>query len=142
MTGCLRAAFLATAVLLLPQMADASCASNRVEIRGVEPNHLFSLIAKMREIGVRVALGAGAREVLGLVGRQGAVLVGVGLAIGMGAALVGGRLVRSLLYGIQPTDPLALTFAGSLLVFVAVLAYLIPAWRAMRIPPADALRGE
>lgn len=102
----------------------------------------YSVSQREREIGVRVALGASSRNVFGLVVRQGTILVGVGLVMGIAGALLGGRVVRSLLYSVEPTDPLALGAAGSLLVVVALLACLVPAWRAVKIPAAEALRAE
>ena len=102
----------------------------------------YSVSQKEREIGVRVALGATSREILGLVVRQGAGLVGFGLILGLAAALSGGRLVQSLLFSIEPTDPVSLAGAVGLLSLVALAACAVPAWRATRVPPADALRAE
>ena len=102
----------------------------------------YTVSRRVREIGVRIALGARPADVLGMVVRQGTALVVVGLAIGLSASVVGGRLVAALLFGIEPTDPAALGAAGLLLLTVAVLACVLPAWRAARVPPAEALRSE
>ena len=95
-----------------------------------------------REIGIRMALGANQRTVLRLVVKQGMTLALGGVAIGLIAALVFGRLVSSLLFGVKSTDPL--TFAGIaiLLAIVALVASYIPARRAARIDPMICLRCD
>ena len=97
---------------------------------------------RTREIGVRMALGARAGDVLAMIMRQGGRLALVGLAIGLLGAAILTRLLRGMLFGVGPIDPL--TFAlGSLLVLVlAAAATYVPAQRAMRIEPTEALRGE
>mgnify|MGYP001820258932 CR=1 FL=1 len=74
--------------------------------------------------------------------RQGGVLALLGLSLGLGLALAGGRVVASLLYQVRPTDPIALGGAGLLLLAVALAATAFPAWRASRVPPAEALRND
>jgi ABC-type antimicrobial peptide transport system permease subunit len=93
-------------------------------------------------MGVRAALGARPGAIRALVVRQGTGLIGIGLALGMGGALLGGRLLEGLLYGVAPHDPQALLGAGALLLVVGVVACLVPAWRASRVDPARALRAE
>ena len=102
----------------------------------------FQVARRTREIGIRMALGSSRREVMGLVLRQGALLVGLGLAIGIVAAAGMAQLLRSLLLGLHPWDPLA--FAGVLaaLVVASSLACLVPARRATRVDPLVALRHE
>jgi predicted permease len=97
---------------------------------------------RVREIGVRMALGASASAVVGEVLRRGGTWVGGGLLAGLAAALASGGLLRSLLYGVPPRDPLAL--AGAVLLFgaVACVASLVPAIRAVRVHPVEALRAE
>jgi predicted permease len=108
---------------------------------------LYGVIAylvarRTREIGIRLALGAGRRSVLWLVMRDAAVMVGLGAAIGLGSALGLARLVRSLLFGLDAYDP-ATAAAGIVVMFgVAVFAVLVPARRAMSIEPCQALRDE
>jgi len=97
---------------------------------------------RTREIGIRAALGADRRRVIGLIVKQGAVLVSVGIAGGMMGALALARLVMSLLYGVSPHDALTLTTVPLLLGGVAMLATLVPAWRAARVDPVIALRAD
>jgi predicted permease len=106
----------------------------------------FSVSRRTAEIGIRVALGATRGEVLWLVGRQGLVVVLLGLAVGVPAAWVATRLAAgqldTLLYQQTPNDPLAMTAAIVVLLLVAVCAGLLPARRAARIDPIVALRTE
>ncbi|HEX3528030.1 MAG TPA: ABC transporter permease [Thermoanaerobaculia bacterium] len=101
-----------------------------------------SVARRTREIGIRMAIGARRGDVLRLVVREGMVLTGTGLAIGLGLALLGTGLLHGLLYGIAPSDPL--TFAAVALVLggVALGANLIPAKRATEVDPLVALRSE
>jgi predicted permease len=101
----------------------------------------FVVTQRRREIGVRVALGAQSEDVLRLVLKQGAMLAGVGIAIGIVAALGLTRLVSGLLYGVSATDPVAFVAVIALLGVVALLATLIPARRAARVDPMIVLRG-
>lgn len=102
----------------------------------------FLVAQRRREIGVRMALGAGRSRVVRLVVRQGLVPAAVGTLAGLLVALAGGRVIASLLFGVQPTDPLTLAGTTTLLLAVVLAACLIPAARAVRIPPASALRAE
>jgi putative ABC transport system permease protein len=102
----------------------------------------FGVADRTREIGVRVALGAKRRDVLLLVMQRGMLLTGIGLAIGLMAALALGRVVASLLYGVSPTDSLTLLAVALFLTAVAMLATYLPARRATRVDPMVALRIE
>jgi putative ABC transport system permease protein len=95
-----------------------------------------------REIGIRGALGASRSEIVALVARQGFVLVGAGIVAGLFAALAASRALATLLYGITQLDPMTYAASAALLVGVAALACAVPAWRAVRIDPAVALRHE
>jgi putative ABC transport system permease protein len=97
---------------------------------------------RTQEIGVRVALGAQYRDVLGLVMRRGMLLVGAGLMIGIAATLVVGPVVAGLLYGISPRDPASLLVAALCLTLVTMLAIYLPARRAALADPILALRAE
>ncbi len=96
--------------------------------------------AREREFGVRVALGSTRREIAGLVLRQGGVWMAGGLALGALGVYAVSRLVRGLLYGVQPLDPLVLGSAVLLLLLCAALALVVPIRRATRVDPIQALR--
>ncbi len=102
----------------------------------------FFVIQRAQEIGVRMALGARYGNVLALVLRQGLTLAGIGAVVGTVGALGLTQLLSSLLYGITPTDPLTFVLAPALLIGVAALACWLPARRAARIDPVQALRQE
>jgi putative ABC transport system permease protein len=95
-----------------------------------------------REIGIRMALGASQRGILRLVVKQGLVLALCGVGLGLVLAVAFSRLVSSLLFGIQATDPLTFAAIALLLLMVALLASYIPARRAARIDPMISLRYE
>jgi predicted permease len=95
-----------------------------------------------REIGIRLALGATQTNILRLVVRQGMTLALTGVAIGLAGALILTRLMRSLLFGVQSTDPLTFIAIAALLTLIALLASYIPARRAARIDPMVSLRCE
>jgi putative ABC transport system permease protein len=97
---------------------------------------------RTREIGVRMALGAQQLDVLRLVMKDGAHMAAIGLLIGLAAALALTRLMRSMLFGVQPTDPLTFLMVAALLGFIAMLACYLPAQRAMKVDPIEALRQE
>jgi predicted permease len=102
----------------------------------------YSVSQRTQEIGVRVALGAQRGDVLGLIVGHGALLGGVGVAIGLGGALAVTRLLRTMLFGVSPFDPLSFVGVSLLLTAIAVLASFIPALRAARVDPVEALRYE
>jgi putative ABC transport system permease protein len=97
---------------------------------------------RTRELGVRIALGASRREVASLILSQGSRLASIGVTIGLVAAFALRGVVKQLLYGVQPADPLTFTVVPIVLVGVALLASLIPALRATRVDPAVAMRAE
>ena len=97
---------------------------------------------RTHEIGVRMALGAERRHVLGLVVRQGLSMALVGTAIGVARSLALSRWIQGLLFGVTPTDPATIVAVVATLLGVAALACYVPAWRATRVDPTPALRAE
>ena len=102
----------------------------------------YLVTQRTREIGLRMALGAQPRDVLGVIVGHGVRLVLLGLCIGVASALVVTRWMSSVLFGVKPTDPLTFAAVAALLTVVAFLASYIPARRAMRVDPMVALRYE
>jgi ABC-type antimicrobial peptide transport system permease subunit len=97
---------------------------------------------RTREIGIRMALGAVTRDVTGLFLRQGLLLAGVGIAIGLVAAGFATRLMSTLLYGVRPLDLVTYVAVALGLGLTALVASYLPASRAARVAPAEALRRE
>lgn len=102
----------------------------------------YAVASRTREIGVRIAIGAGRRDVLAMVVGRAARLAAVGLAAGVAAALVLTRLLAGILFGVKPFDPPTYAAACAILFLVAVGAALVPAYRASTIDPVRALRDE
>jgi len=102
----------------------------------------YSVTQRTREIGIRVAVGARAGSVLGLVLREALALAVIGLVVGLGATLGLTRLLASQLYQVSATDPLVLGAAAAGILVVSLAAGFVPAWRALRVDPLIALRAE
>jgi ABC-type antimicrobial peptide transport system permease subunit len=102
----------------------------------------FVVVRRKKELGIRLALGAQPGYVIWLVMKEVLLLLAIGLAIGIPAAIAAGRYVSAQLYGIQPNDPLVAISTTVLLAVVSAAAGLIPAHRASRIDPILALRHE
>ena len=109
---------------------------------GLYATMAYMVSQRTQEIGVRMALGAASADVRRMVLREGAALAAFGVAIGLIAALAGARLVSSMLYGVTDTDALTYLASALLLVLVMLAASSIPAWRASRVHPMEALRSE
>ena len=149
--------FPADRMVTLRSLVDRSVAGQRVAARlltifslialsvaavGIYGLTAFTVMRRRQELGVRVALGARPSDLLWLLVSQSAWLVLVGLLIGGAGALALTRLVRSLLFGVTPSDPLSFVLGGSLLVVVMLVATLIPARRATTVNPLAALRAD
>ncbi|MEK6301916.1 MAG: ABC transporter permease [Acidobacteriota bacterium] len=102
----------------------------------------YGVAGRTREIGIRMALGAERRDVLWLILREALMLVLIGVAVGLPAVLAATRFVSSLLFGLEPADPVALSGAVLLMLLVAAVAGYIPARRATKVDPMVALRCE
>jgi len=102
----------------------------------------YTVRRRVREIGIRMALGATHRDVLSMVVADGMKPILAGVGIGLAAALALGRVVSSLIFGVRATDPLTFAMVAALLVAVGLLATVIPAYRATRVEPVRTLREE
>jgi macrolide transport system ATP-binding/permease protein len=102
----------------------------------------YSVVQRTREIGIRMALGAQRADILLAVIKQGMLLAGIGLGIGLMVDWPATRLLSRLLYGVAPSDPITLSAVSLLLMGAALLASLIPALRAVRVDPMQTLRSE
>jgi len=102
----------------------------------------YSVQQRTQEIGIRMALGASPRKVRRMVVRQGLLLAGIGVVIGVGVALGLTRYLKMLLFGVTATDPAVFVSAAVVLTFVALIATYVPALRASRVDPMEALRYE
>jgi predicted permease len=100
----------------------------------------FMVAERRREIGIRVAIGASRGSIVALVTKQGLVIVSIGLAVGLAGALGLNRLLASLLFGVEPTDPTTFAAVTCTIAIVAALACALPAWRAARLDPNIVLR--
>ncbi|HEX5110932.1 MAG TPA: ABC transporter permease [Vicinamibacterales bacterium] len=101
-----------------------------------------SVQQRMREFGVRIALGASRTNVIGLVVRHAARIAAIGLALGLGLAFMLGRLLASLIFPIAPSDPITYSLAPLVALLTAAVACVAPAWRATRVDPATAFRED
>ena len=146
-----------TAVRTMEEIASDSLAQSRVQTwligsfavialimaaLGVYGLISYSVAQSTHDVGVRIALGANARDVLRLVLRKGMLLTGAGLLLGLGGAFALTRLLAALLFGVKPTDLATFVAVSILLAAVALVAGFIPARRATRIDPVAALRME
>jgi putative ABC transport system permease protein len=102
----------------------------------------YSVAQRTHELGIRIALGAQRNDVFKLVVGQGLMLALIGVAVGAAGAFVLTRLISGLLYGVSPTDKLTFVLVSVLVTLVALLACYVPARRATRVDPLEALRCD
>jgi ABC-type antimicrobial peptide transport system permease subunit len=138
----LYAASLARTSFTLVMLAIAGSMALALGLLGIYGVIAYVVSQRTREIGIRIALGAQPREVRGLFLRHGLVLTGLGIGIGLVAALGVTRLMASLLYGVAPTAPAAYAAALGVIVAAAALASWLPARRASAVAPAESLAAE
>ena len=138
-------------------LVDASIATQRFAMRILGVFALIALVLAAigihavmahvvsqgtREIGIRLALGATGREIVGLVFRHGLIIAVIGIGVGFAGAAGLTRLMRSLIFGVEPVDAATYTAVGVLLGVIAACAILVPALRASRVDPVVSLRSE
>ena len=102
----------------------------------------FTVSARSREIGVRIALGAKARDIIVMVMGRSAIMALLGVAIGAALAYAAGRSMQAVLFGVDPANPTVFAAAIALAMLMTLAGSLLPAWRAVRIDPIEATRTE
>ncbi|MBK5294089.1 MAG: ABC transporter permease [Acidobacteriia bacterium] len=138
----LSAAVVAQMQFLIVLMGSFAVIALLLTVTGLYGVLSYAVERRRREIGVRIALGAGRKQVLGLVFRQAAQLVAAGLILGSAGAAAAGRLMGTMVFGVHPLDPVFLAGACCTLVIASVAAAYMPAARAASVDPMQALRSE
>jgi ABC-type antimicrobial peptide transport system permease subunit len=126
----------------LVMLAIAGTMALALGILGIYGVISYAVSQRTREIGIRMALGAKKSELVWMFVRSALVLTGVGMAIGLGAAAALMRLMRTLLFGISPLDPVTFIVVPVALIAAAALASYLPARRTTAVDPVEALRAE
>jgi len=135
-------ASLARTSFTLAMLAIAGGMALLLGVAGIYGVMSYSASQRTREIGIRVALGAQARTVAAMFVSHGLMLAGIGIAIGLAAALAFMRLMSSMLFAVSPVDPMTYAMVSLMLMAAAALASYLPAMRASAVDPLEALRAE
>jgi putative ABC transport system permease protein len=138
----IRDASVATQTFAMRLLAGFSLVGSVLALVGIYGVLALSVGSRKREIAIRMAVGAQRRTVVSMVLCGGLRLIGLGVVIGTGMAMGLSHLLRTFLFGIEPTDPITFTMVAILFGGIALLACLIPAFRATRVDPMTALRYE
>jgi ABC-type antimicrobial peptide transport system permease subunit len=133
---------LARASFTLTMLGIAAALALALGVIGIYGVISYSVSQRTREMGIRIALGAQKSQLRWLFVRSALVLTGVGLVIGLGTAAAVAQLMRALLFGVRPLDPLSFAMMALVLVAAAALASYLPASRVSAINPADVLKAE
>ncbi len=133
---------LARASFTLVLLAIAGSMALLLGVVGIYGVISYSVAQRTREVGIRIALGSPLQEVTGLFVRYGLVVSAIGAICGLTAALALTRLMKSVLFEVSPADPLTYVAASAVLIFAALVGSYLPARRAARVDPVDALRAE
>jgi ABC-type antimicrobial peptide transport system permease subunit len=123
-------------------ISSFACAAVLLAVLGIYSIIAFSVASRVQEMAIRMALGSQRAAIVRLVLESGVKLAIVGCVLGLGGALAASGLLRSLLFGVSPFDPMVLTLAAVGVLLLAVAASTLPALRAASIDPMKALRGE
>jgi len=129
-------------VLVLGLFAAFAAVALLLAAAGLFGSLAGAVTERRREIGVRSALGASRRDIIGLVARQGFALAGTGTALGLVVTLAGAGAIRSLLFGVGTRDVLTIGAAAAVIGVTGILAGAVPAWRALRVDPMTVLRAD
>jgi putative ABC transport system permease protein len=133
---------LASRIFAMRLLVGFSLVASVLTLVGIYGVLSLSVASRRREIAIRSAVGASGNAILRLVVSEGFRLIAVGVVVGLAASMVLSRVLRTFLFGVEPTDPLTLITAGFLFCGVALFACWVPARRALKIAPSEALRTE
>src|SRR5262245_28095528 len=138
----IRADSLASRIFAMRLLVGFSIVANVLTLVGIYGVLSLSVASRRREIAIRAAVGAGGRDILSLVLGEGFRLIAIGVLAGLAAAIAFSRILRTFLFGVEPTDPGTLIVVGLLFSCVALFSCWFPAQRATRVDPIEALRDE
>ncbi len=133
---------MASAELAVSLLGVFACAAILLAAAGIYGVMAYAVTQRRMEFGIRVALGASPRDLIGLVARQGVLLTAAGIGLGSIGAWLSSSLLRDMVYGVRATDPVVFTGTAAVLALISLAACVVPALRAMRVDPVRALRAE